>query len=101
MGIFGISRPNSTAMSRLVLLVALVIFVIVALVNAGSIKSGPPPSFECTEDGFFADYHRGCQVYYHCDAGVKITYGCPEGFLFNEEVKACLKAETVSCPYPA
>ncbi|XP_064093324.1 uncharacterized protein LOC135206059 isoform X3 [Macrobrachium nipponense] len=61
---------------------------------------GQPPTFVCQEDGYFADFHRSCTVYYRCEGGVKQTFECPTGELFDEGKAMCVPQEDVQCPYP-
>jgi len=93
-------RSKSANMSRFLVTVMAVLFAMIAYTAANGMGQGPPPAHVCTEDGFFADYYRGCHVFYHCDGDTMTTYGCPRGFLFSETIKACVSASHVQCPYP-
>ncbi|XP_066952689.1 uncharacterized protein [Macrobrachium rosenbergii] len=85
-------------MARLSVILFVSVLVVSALANGRG--QGQPPTFVCQEDGYFADFYRSCVVYYRCEGGVKQTFGCPDGQLFDEGKAACVPQENVLCPYP-
>merc|ERR1711915_515295 len=88
-------------MTKLILVAILAAAVVSVCSGQGhGAGGGPPPTFQCEEDGFFADYYRGCQIFNVCKAGVKSTYGCERNLCFNEAVRSSQPCEMVDCPYP-
>merc|ERR1712168_1592457 len=95
-----VAHPPPCNMSRFTLL--LVLAAVAVCVSANGLGHGRPPSFTCHENGFFADYHRNCVVFYECDGGSKTTFACPEGLRFDDQhIHACLPDSKVPCPYPS
>ncbi|KAG7170336.1 putative Chitin binding Peritrophin-A domain-containing protein 16 [Homarus americanus] len=82
-------------MSRLLLFSLLA--VVVARVAANGHDVGQPATFDCTQDGFFADHGRNCVVYYRCANGDMTAFGCNKGHLFDETSSKCLPADSVTC----
>jgi hypothetical protein len=60
------------------------------------LKGSAPP--DCPDEGqhFFPD-PEDCQAYYHCSFGVPHHQRCPDGTLWNQEIKACDLPENVEC----
>nr|XP_045609073.1 uncharacterized protein LOC123764922 [Procambarus clarkii] len=83
-------------MARLLLLVA-ALFVLTGVVSANGHGQGQPATFNCQEDGYFADTGRKCVVYYRCANGDLTAFGCDKGFLFDQGKSRCLPSATVSC----
>ncbi|XP_075211512.1 chitin-binding domain protein cbd-1-like [Lycorma delicatula] len=47
-------------------------------------------------DGYYTNINSGCQSYYYCSNGNKITYVCPSGHVFNGN--DCVPSTTYECP---
>merc|ERR1712080_107215 len=63
---------------------------------------GQPGAFKCEgrPAGYYADYERGCHVFYQCTKDDKIPFGCPADTCFCDKRKVCAPCNTVSCPVP-
>lgn len=50
------------------------------------------------EPGLHLKPKSGCKSYYSCvEGGTGVEYDCPEGYLFNDELKVCAKEGTFEC----
>ncbi|CAL4065533.1 unnamed protein product [Meganyctiphanes norvegica] len=78
----------------------LVLLIAVTIASGARQGDGSPLDYECTADGYYADFYRACQVYYKCEADNKAQLGCKDGQCFNQKVNACMSCDRVDCPYP-
>ncbi|XP_073987696.1 zonadhesin-like isoform X2 [Rhodnius prolixus] len=52
---------------------------------------------EDKQEGYYVDTESNCQSYYYCARGIKLTYVCPFGQLYNGE--QCVSKLSYNCPF--
>lgn len=70
-------------------------------VKSGEFRcEGPEPWSGCAEkaSGYYQDRNRDsdCKNYYHCKRGMKMSFSCSPGLIFDGE--QCVRSETYTCP---
>mgnify|MGYP002716442223 CR=1 FL=1 len=66
-------------------------------VNMDEYTCSSPDVCDDEPDGYKQDKNTACRSYYFCSNGNKITYVCPDGFIFNGNY--CVSQDTYECPF--